>query len=293
MAIAPVPPWLDINPTENFLKSAQVGGDLGARAEDQKIQVGQFQQSMAQKQNEMQQAFQQQQQEQQLKVKALAQQHQETAQQLQLETQKAAAQDQEAKMRMNLEWTTAAKTFQAQQQYQQVYQQLVDSGVDPDKAAMQATMQVGPTALGQNSGSTAGLWRAATEAQKASLPQNPDVQQVTSGGVALPGIYMNMNSKGGFLDLRKDNIAQENADARANAGDDKSISDMEKQIASYDSTLLKTNQFSNKREVARLVMARQALAQSLKDAGGPDYTDSSPNGGGSGGDKDPLGLFTQ
>jgi hypothetical protein len=307
--MAELPPWLNINPTENLIRSAQLGSDIGAKSREMGDQEGQFQQDFAlrsaQQNNESQmrlatltQAAQQQKQETNLRLMAMGQQHQQftaqlqqSAQQLQLEQEKAAAQDQESKMRLNMEWTQAAKKYQAQQQYAQIYQKLVDSGVDPDKAAMQATMQVGPSALGDSGTGTAGLWRAAQTAQQASAPATSTLTPArTPDGATIPNVFV--DSKGAIHDMNRDTTyAQSVSDRSTSTADAEKAKALNTLYASRD----RAQANLNKAFTPDAIKTAQAIVDGLN-----KKIDALEGGGTGGFDdtgttnlKDPLGLFTK
>lgn len=298
MPLAPLPPWLNINQSENVTRAAQVGGELGADARRMDMQGGQFQQEMGLRLSSLAQEAEQQRMVQGLKLQEMGQQHQQfqaqlaqSAKQLQMEQERAQMQDQESKMRMNLEWTAAAKKFQAQQQYQQIYQQLVDSGMEPDKAAMQATMQVGPSSLGDTGSGTAGMWRAATQAQQsAKVPK--EFGEITTetlpDGTKVSGQY---DRSGQFHAVGQQNqVIDERQAAAAAALEQRKMQSL---LASRDRAMANLDKAFTPESIKSAKAILDRVEKQIKALLNGDEGGDSGEGSVESSDKDPLGLFTK
>lgn len=166
MAIAAIPPWLDINPTQ-FTQAASEGARLGLESKSEEDQQTQ------ENANRMQQGLQE--------NASRQQQAAENAGQQQLEQERLAAQKAEAAQRLQLETQSAARKFQAQQGYAQAVQQ----GADP----VHAMLQFGPQ-MGESLSGLGPLSLSQYRMQQASLPPQPFVGPdgkpagVTYGGAA-------------------------------------------------------------------------------------------------------------
>jgi hypothetical protein len=149
MALAAIPPWLQINPTQ-FTQAASEGARLGLESkseEDQQTQenANRLQQGLQQNAGRQQQAA-------------------ENSGQQQLAQESLAAQKAEAAQRLQLETQAAARKFQAQQGYAQAVQQ----GADP----VHAMLQFGPQ-MGESLSGLGPLSLSQYRMQQASLPPQP------------------------------------------------------------------------------------------------------------------------
>lgn len=149
---ATLPPWLNINPTENLIQSAQLGAGMGEKYRAQSDEETKMRNDLGVEmarigaEREATQA----------RVGEAAQAHQMATANLQLESQKAQIGEQEAKMKMNMAAEVAGRKYQAQQAYQQAYQQNIAQGMSPDDAGRAAALSVGPWAVSGTG--EAGLW---------------------------------------------------------------------------------------------------------------------------------------
>lgn len=221
MAIAQIPPWLDVQPSQ-FASAAHSGAQLDLSRQEMEQRAQMEQQGLDVKRQAIASEAAQSSQQLQLKRQLAQAELEQSANTLQFKKQQLEVEHQKAQMMIGLKTQEAQRKLGAQQQYQQ----LIASGVDPTTAML----QIGPM-LGASSDTLSAAFRDQASQRRATLP--PEVFTTPDGDSIVRWGDTVVHSK--KATAPKDESAPDKIDPRivdATRFYDKQLSAIDKQLSS-------------------------------------------------------------